>query len=98
MKKYKFNAIEHIAAINLFRIKLAGKAFTKAELKQTLKEGGIPSNEVFIRELRKTPVLTSVGKDQFKFSTNKPVYYGLLDTVYGRYHKRTSKRIHTATV
>lgn len=85
-----FCAKDHIKAINIFRIALNGGSFTKDELKQTLRDGGIPSNTVFINTLRKTPVLTQVGKDRFKFSNPKqPVYYGLLEQVYKDYRVKT---------
>ena len=90
MRKNTFVARNHIQAINIFREALKGDSFTMDELKQTLREGGIPSNTVFINTLRKTPVLTQVGKDQFKFSNPKqPVYYGLLDRVYKDYRIKT---------
>lgn len=90
MKKKMFVAKDHIKAINIFREALNGNSFTREELKQTLKNGGIPSNTVFINTLRKTPVLTQVGKDRFKFSNpNRPVYYGLLDQVYKDYRIKT---------
>ena len=86
MRKNTFVAKDHISAINIFRIALNGGSFTKDELKRTLKEGGIPSNTVFINTLRKTSILTQVGKDQFKFSKPKePVYYGVLDRIYKDY-------------
>lgn len=90
MRKNEFVAKDHISAINTFRIALNGGSFTKDELKQTLRDGGIPSNTVFINTLRKTPVLTQVGKDRFKFANpDKPVYYGLLDRVYKDYQIKT---------
>lgn len=85
-----FCAKDHIHAINIFRIALNGKSFTKEELQVILKNGGIPSNEVFISELRRSSVLTQVSKDRFRFTTNYPVYYGVLEKVYKDYQKRTS--------
>ncbi len=91
MRKNTFVAKDHIFAINMFRIALNGGSFTKEELKKTLRDGGIPSNEVFISALRRSPVLTQVGKDQFRFATPKhPVYYGILDRVYKDYQSRTN--------
>lgn len=90
MRKNAFVAEDHIKAINIFREAIKGEAFTKAELKQTLKNGGIPSNEVFISALRRSPILTQVGKDQFKFTTpQQPVYYGLFDRIYKDYRSKT---------
>lgn len=89
MRKNTFVAIDHIKAINIFRESLNGRSFSRKELKQTLKNDGIPSNEVFISALRKSPVLTQVGKDQFKFATPKrPVYYGMLDKIYKDYQSK----------
>ncbi len=87
----KFVTESQIRALNTFRINLSGKAFSKAELKQTLRDGGIPSNEVFISALRRSPVLTQVGKDQFKFATPQhPVYWGVLDRVYVDYRVKAN--------
>ena len=89
MRKNAFVAKDHIKAINLFRIALNGDSFTKKELQVTLKDGGIPSNEVFISALRRSPVLTQVGKDRFKFASNQPVYWGVLERVYKNYQQKT---------
>ena len=89
MRKNAFVAKDHIRAINIFRMGLNGESFTKERLRVTLKNGGIPSNEVFISELRRSPVLTQVGKNRFKFSSDHPVYYGVLERVYKDYQKRT---------
>ena len=90
MRKNTFVARDHIQAINIFRVALKGSSFTRDELKKTLRDGGIPSNTVFINTLRKTPVITQVGKDRFKFaSPDKPVFWGLLDRVYKDYQIKT---------
>lgn len=90
MGKNTFIARDHIQAINIFREALKGDSFTMDELKKTLRDGGIPSNTVFINTLRKTPVITQVGKDRFKFaSPDKPVFWGLLDRVYKDYQIKT---------
>lgn len=90
MRKNTFVARDHIQAINIFRVALKGDSFTRDELKKTLQDGGIPSNTVFINTLRKTPVITQVGKDRFKFtSPDKPVFWGLLDRVYKDYQIKT---------
>ena len=91
MRKNAFVAIDHIKAINIFRVALNGSSFTKEELKKTLKDGGIPSNEVFISALRRSPILIQVGKDQFKFATpQRPVYHGVLDRIYKDYQSKTN--------
>lgn len=90
MRKNTFVARDHIQAINIFREALKGDSFTMDELKKTLRDGGIPANTVFINTLRKTPVITQVGKDRFKFaSPDKPVFWGLLDRVYKDYQIKT---------
>lgn len=81
----KFIAKDHISALNIFKMGLNGSPFTKVELKTKLKECGIPQNDLFVSHLRKSPVLTQVGKDKFKFAFNKPIYWGLLDRVYKDY-------------
>ena len=90
MRKNTIIARDHIKAINIFRIALKGSSFTRDELKKTLRDGGIPSNTVFINTLRKTPILTQVGRDRFKFATpDKPVYWGVLDRIYKDYQIKT---------
>ena len=89
MRKNAFVAKDHIKAINMFRIALNGDFFTKKKLQATLKDGGIPSNEVFISALRRSPVLTQVGKDRFKFSSSQPIYWGVLERVYKDYQQKT---------
>lgn len=87
----KFIAKDHIKALNMFRISLNGEPFTKEVLKQNLKSSGIPSNDVFVSALRRSTILTQVGKDQFKFTTPRdPVYFGVLDRIYKDYHSKTS--------
>lgn len=88
MRKNAFKAEDHISALNTFKINKKGESFTKAELKVTLKNSGIPSNDVFINELRKYPVLTQVGKNKFKFVHSFPVYKGVLSKVYELYHDK----------
>lgn len=90
MRKNAFVAKDHIQAINIFRMALNGESFTKEELRTTLKDGGIPSNEVFISALRRSPVLTQVGKDRFKFASTHPVYWGVLERVYKDYQVKTN--------
>lgn len=80
-----FVAINHIRALNIFRIEKNGASFSKPELKVALKGCGIPTNDTFINHLRKSPVLTQVGKDRFKINPDRPVYWGLLDRVYKDY-------------
>ena len=89
MRKNAFVAKDHIKAINMFRIALNGDFFTKKKLQATLKDGGIPSNEVFISALRRSPVLTQVGKDRFKFSSSQPIYWGVLERIYKDYQQKT---------
>lgn len=89
MRKNAFVAKDHIRVINTFRMALNGESFTKKELQMTLKNGGIPSNEIFISELRRSPVLIQVGKNRFKFSSDHPIYYGVLKKVYKDYQRRT---------
>lgn len=88
MRKNAFVAKDHIKAINIFRIALNGESFSKEELQVTLKEGGIPANEVFVSALRRSPVLTQVGKDRFKFASDQPVYWGVLERVYKDYQSK----------
>lgn len=95
MSRRAFYAIEHIKAINTFRIALNGNSFTKSELKQVLKDGKIPSNEVFINHLRKS-ILTTVGKDRFNFVAPKiPIYYKVLDKIYKQYYVTIDKYCQT---
>ena len=61
----------------------------KKELQGTLKNGGIPSNEVFISALRRSPIITQVGKDRFKFDSKQPIYWGVLEKIYKDYHQKT---------
>ena len=95
MSRRAFCAIEHIKAINTFRITLNGNSFTKSELKQVLKDSKIPSNEVFINHLRKS-ILTTVGKDRFNFVAPRiPIYYKVLDNIYKQYYATIDKYCQT---
>ena len=89
MRKNAFVARDHIAAVNIFRQAMQGNSFTKETLKNKLREAGIPANNTFISELRRSPVLTQTGRDQFKFAYDQPVYWGILDRVYKDYQIRT---------
>lgn len=89
MRKNTFVAKDHIAAVNIFKQAMQGNSFTKETLRNKLRDAGIPANDVFISELRRSPVLTQTGQDQFKFAYDKPVYWGVLDRVYKDYQIRT---------
>lgn len=91
MRKNAFVAKDHIAAVNIFKRAMQGNSFTKETLRDKLREAGIPANEVFINELRRSPVLTQTGRGQFKFAYDQPVYWGVLDRVYKDYQIRTRK-------
>lgn len=80
-----FVAIDHIKALNLFKQGLAGNSCTRAEFKTALKECGILSSDLFIRHLEKHPVITPVGKDEYKFAYDQPVWWRVLDRVYKDY-------------
>lgn len=91
MKKEQFApfvALDCIAELNTFKRDNQNSAFTKETLVNALRECEIPANDVFVSTLRKSPVLTQVGKDQFKFAYTQPIYWGVLDRVYKDYKIR----------
>lgn len=86
MRKNAFNAKERIPAINKFRIAMNGKSFTKKELLDMFRENNIPSNATFWSVFRKSGIIKEVGKGQYVFTSDKPVFYGDLEKVYRQYH------------
>lgn len=86
MRKNAFNAKEHIPAINKFRIAMNGKSFTTKELLDVFRENNIPSNATFWSVFRKSGIIKEVGKGQYVFASNEPVFYGELGKVYRQYH------------
>lgn len=84
----KFVAKDHIAALNIFKNALNGSEFTESQLIDGLKQCGIPSNEVFRSELKKSAVLKVIAKDKYVFASKDPIYFGVLHNIYLGYHQR----------
>lgn len=91
MRKNAFNAEERIRAINMFRIAMNGKTFTKEQILTMFKENKIPSNSNFWSVFRKSGIIKEVSKGQFIFVSDKPVYYGVLEKIYRQYHAIVKK-------
>lgn len=92
MRKNAFNAKERISAINKFRIAMSGKPFTKEQLLEVFKESHIPTNKSFWAEFRKSGIIKEIGKNQYVFASDQPVFYEDLGKVYQRYHSKTRRR------
>lgn len=91
MRKNAFNAEERIAAINKFRVKMNGKSFTKEQILNMFKENRIPSNKNFWGIFYKSGIIKKVSKNQYVFTSDKPIYYGHLESIYNRYNSLLKK-------
>lgn len=87
----KFRAKEHIVGLNVFKRALNGGEFTEEELAVTLKKCGIPSNKVFLSELKKYPVIKKTTTNKYVFAWSTPIYYGVIDFIYERYDRRIKR-------
>ena len=91
MRRNAFNAEERIAAINKFRVEMNGKSFTKEQILNMFKENRIPSNKNFWGIFYKSGIIKKVSKNQYVFTSDKPIYYGHLESIYNRYNSLLKK-------
>lgn len=89
MEGYSFKAIEHIESFNKLIVKMnASKApINEPDLKSGLKKCGMPSNVLFIMELRKCGILEKINKG-YRWINNSPIHFRALDSIYAQYHKK----------
>ena len=85
MRKRLFNSKNCSPAINKFRIAMNGENFTKDQLLSVFKESGVPTNRSFWAEFMKSGIVKKVGKHEFVFSSDQPIFHGVLDNVYRKY-------------
>ena len=80
-----FVAINHVKALNIFKQELGENSCTKVEFKTAMKKCGILSNNLFLRHMERHPIIVPVGKDEYKFAYNEPIWWKVLDRVYKDY-------------
>lgn len=95
MGRNSFKAIEHIKGLNALRVFFCtenGPTFTEKELREGLKEHGIPSNPVFFSKLKEFGIIDRIHEDVYIFSDpDKPIHYKVLQNVYASYHEKVKQ-------
>lgn len=90
-----FAAKDHIVPFNKFRASQGDIPMSEEQLKEGLKQCGIPCNTMFCVELKKFNVVKKVGNDYIFVNPDKPVYYKMLGSVYLQYYSKV-KEYHKA--
>lgn len=86
-----FKAKDHIASFNKFRASQKDVPMSEEQLKEGLKQCGIPCNAMFCIELKKYNVVKKVGGDYVFISPNKPIHFGVLNNVYLQYYSKVKE-------
>lgn len=63
------------------------------DLKSGLKSCGLPSNVLFIMELRRCGILRRIDKG-YQWTNNSPIHFRVLDVIYAQYHKKVMSYYH----
>lgn len=85
----RFKAIEHIKALNFLKKECFEiPSVSEAVFREGLKKCGIPSNPVFVSELKKSGMITEIEENIITWVDKKPVHYRTLQKVYNEYQKR----------
>lgn len=85
MKRIPFDSEERISAINKFRIAMNGEKFSKAQILAVFKENHLPCNSSFWSTFKRSGIIKKIGRDQYVFSSDKPIFHGVLNTIYQKY-------------
>ncbi len=91
MNRGKFNAQEHIAALNAY--KNSTTIFSKSSLQEIFRICGIPSNGNFFSYFKKSGLIVPIGKDKYKWKDNKPIHFQALQNVYSDYQNKANQYI-----
>lgn len=87
----RFNVKLSSQEFNIFREFIGNEDFSENTLKKGLKNSGLPSNAIFLKELYNSGIIIKINSGIVRFSNpSKPIYYATLEEVYKTYNKRTN--------
>lgn len=84
-----FNAKEHIQGLNLLKQKFS--TFDSATIRAGFKFYGIPSGMMFWQEIINSKIVTRIGTDLYQFTSQNPIHYSILETVYNKYTTKVNR-------
>lgn len=90
-KRSKFNAVASAKAINTFRISLGGNSFTKEQILDIFRECNLPTASQFWSLFRRAGIVKRINHSQFTFTSDSPVYFGLIETIYNKFYAMNKK-------
>ena len=89
-----FKAKEHIKMLNILKSQTLEQQLllTDRDFKDSLKECGIPSNNLFWIEFKKSGLIREVEANVFQWNNaSSPIHFKTLQDIYKRYHARMVK-------
>ena len=89
-----FKAKEHIKMLNMLKTQTLEQSLllTDRDFKDSLKECGIPSNNLFWIEFKKSGLIREVEANVFQWNNaSSPIHFKILQDIYKRYHARMVK-------
>ena len=89
-----FKAKEHIKMLNMLKTQTLEQSLllTDRDFKDSLKECGIPSNNLFWIEFKKSGLIREVEANVFQWNNaSSPIHFKTLQDIYKRYHARMVK-------
>lgn len=84
-----FTAKDHIIELNEFKRGL--ESMSEEILKNGLKECNLPTNSIFIMELRNFGVIVKIDKNCYCWGNNEPIHFKTLRDVYLNYQNKIIK-------
>lgn len=89
-----FKAKEHIKMLNMLKTQTLEQSLllTDRDFKDSLKECGIPSNNLFWIEFKRSGLIQEVGVNVFQWNDpNLPIHFRTLQNIYEKYRTRINK-------
>lgn len=85
-----FYGLDHIKSFNILRRR--SEVISESSLRIGLKECDLPTNSLFILELRRFNILIKTGRESYSWSKPKrPIHYTILDNVYSEYRNKVQE-------
>ena len=89
-----FKAKEHIKMLNMLKTQTLEQSLllTDRDFKEALKECGIPSNDLFWIEFKRSGLIQEVSANVFQWNgPNLPIHFKILQNIYEKYRTRLVK-------
>lgn len=85
-----FQGLDHIKSFNILRRR--SEVISESSLRVGLEECNLPTNSLFILELRHFNILIKTGRESYSWSKPKrPIHYTILDNVYSEYRNKVQR-------